>query len=79
VKEQNDDSLLARIAGKISTASGICAIVLGGSRAYGSANSQSDYDLFIYYDPDKPINVASLQTVVTDIDEARIPRMRPGF
>ncbi|MCC8982341.1 nucleotidyltransferase domain-containing protein [Bradyrhizobium acaciae] len=44
-----DDPLLARIIPVLTTVPGVAAIVLGGSRARGTAHDTSDYDLGLYY------------------------------
>lgn len=43
------DPLLARIIPELADVPGVAAIVLGGSRARGTAHETSDYDLGLYY------------------------------
>ncbi|WP_456849875.1 nucleotidyltransferase domain-containing protein [Bradyrhizobium sp. USDA 4504] len=45
----SDDPLLARIIPVIAAVSGVAAIVLGGSRARGTAHDTSDTDIGLYY------------------------------
>ncbi|MBV8214664.1 MAG: nucleotidyltransferase domain-containing protein [Verrucomicrobia bacterium] len=56
---------------ELKTVPGIRAIVLGGSRARGSGDTSSDTDLGIYYDPDSPLAVASLDQVAARQDDRR--------
>jgi len=57
---QNDDVLLDRLVHALGGVPGICAIVLGGSRARGEATAQSDYDIGLYYEADDPIDTGRL-------------------
>lgn len=43
---------------------GLTALVLGGSRARGTAGPRSDYDLGLYYEPDAPLDIASLRSAI---------------
>ena len=45
------------------------AIVLGGSRASGTATPQSDYDLGLYYEANDPLDVDSLTTTIAAFDD----------
>jgi predicted nucleotidyltransferase len=60
---------LAEIAKKISGVHGVCAIVLGGSRARGAARTDSDFDVGIYYD--RELDVEGIRRVATEIALAR--------
>lgn len=55
----------------LKTVPGIRAIVLGGSRARGSGDTSSDTDLGIYYDPERPLDVAALELVAAERDERK--------
>jgi hypothetical protein len=55
----------------LKTVPGIRAIVLGGSRARGSGDRSSDTDLGIYYDPERPLDVAALELVAAERDERK--------
>src|SRR5215472_9947142 len=67
---QNDERLLARLVNDLSCVFGVRAIALGGSRARGKATADSDYDIGLYYDPEEPIDVDSLQRVVAGLHES---------
>ena len=56
----NDDVLLGRLARALGGVPGIRAIVLGGSRASGEATAHSDFDIGLYYEADRPIDVGRL-------------------
>ena len=58
------DPLLARIVPPLADVAGVVAVVLGGSRARGTASPGSDYDLGLYYGPDKPLDTECLLHVV---------------
>jgi hypothetical protein len=68
--EANDERLLARLSTELSKVPGIRAIVLGGSRARGTATAQSDYDVGLYYEPDGPLDVGALGSAVASLDDA---------
>jgi hypothetical protein len=57
----DDEALLARLATTLSVVPGVRAVVLGGSRAQGTAKPDSDYDIGIYYDGDSPFPLESMQ------------------
>jgi hypothetical protein len=67
---QQNEPLLERLVTDLSDVRGIRAIALGGSRARGEATTRSDYDIGLYYDPDEPIDVGSLQRLVARTDLA---------
>jgi hypothetical protein len=43
---------------------GVAAVVLGGSRARGTANPTSDYDIGLYFAPEAPLDTEGLLEVV---------------
>jgi len=45
----------------------LIALVLGGSRARGTADSSSDYDLGLYYEPGVPVDVEELRAAITPL------------
>jgi hypothetical protein len=53
----------------LKTVPGIRGIVLGGSRARGSADVSSDTDLGLYYDPENPLAIAVLDQVAARHDD----------
>lgn len=52
---------------------GVAAIVLGGSRARGTAGPESDSDIGLYYRADRPIDVAALGRAAAALDESDPP------
>jgi hypothetical protein len=58
------DETIDLVCEAIREAPGIAAIVLGGSRARGTAGSTSDYDIGIYYEPTSPLDVGALRAIV---------------
>lgn len=58
----SDDPLLQRLVSALSGVPGIAAIVLGGSRARGTAHAHSDYDIGLYYAATKPLDTVALLT-----------------
>ncbi|HEX6958765.1 MAG TPA: nucleotidyltransferase domain-containing protein [Ferrovibrio sp.] len=66
----NQDRLLKRIVAALAPLPGIDAIVLGGSRARGTALPDSDCDIGLYYDPRHPFDTALLQTALARLADA---------
>ena len=65
----NDETLLQALVRALSPVTGIEAIVLGGSRARGTATPGSDYDIGLYYRASRPIDVAALGMVARKLDD----------
>lgn len=65
----NDDRLLAELTEVLAGVSGVRAIALGGSRARGTATPRSDYDIGLYYDSARPLDVAALGRIAAEIDD----------
>ncbi len=63
-------SLAARIAQELGEIPGVAAVVLGGSRARGMADPDSDIDLGIYYDPDNRPSLDALRDVAARLDDS---------
>lgn len=61
------DPLLARLTSILAEVPGVQAIVLGGSRARGSAHPTSDYDIGLYCSEARPLDTERLLTVVKEI------------
>lgn len=61
------DLLLDRIVPRLAGVSGIDAIVLGGSRARGTAQQASDYDIGLYFSAARPLDTDQLLHVVTTL------------
>src|SRR5689334_15729120 len=56
-----------RAAERLAVVEGIKAIVLGGSRARGTAREESDIDLGLYYDPCSPISIKDLDAAACEL------------
>jgi predicted nucleotidyltransferase len=63
------DSLLTCIVPRLAQVSGVVGIVLGGSRARDVANTESDYDIGLYYGPDEPLDTEGLLIVAKELVE----------
>jgi hypothetical protein len=63
----HNDPLLARIVPVLAKVPGIDAIVLGGSRARGTANDASDYDVGLYFSAADPIDTGRLLSAARDV------------
>src|SRR5262249_20301786 len=65
----NDEALLGRLVRAVAPVPGIEAVVLGGSRARGTATAGSDYDIGLYYRGSRPIDIAALRGVAASLDD----------
>jgi predicted nucleotidyltransferase len=54
------DRLLKRVVPALAKVPGVAAIVLGGSRARGTAHEVSDYDIGLYYSASEPLDTVRL-------------------
>lgn len=61
------DPLLTRLTSVLAEVPGVQAVVLGGSRARGSAHPSSDYDIGLYCSSAGPLDTDRLLTAVTEI------------
>lgn len=66
---QPHDPLLNEIVFRLAEVPGVAAVVLGGSRARGTANESSDYDIGLYFSSAKPFDVRHLSYAVRDMVE----------
>lgn len=57
------------VADRLGQIEGVVAVVLGGSRARGTASPNSDIDLGIYYDPARPPALDALRTLAKELDD----------
>src|SRR5579863_4360982 len=65
-----DATFLATIAAALAAVRGVRAVVLGGSRATGTADAWSDYDIGLYYGAE-PIDIAALRSAVAELEGNR--------
>ncbi|MDH2384251.1 nucleotidyltransferase domain-containing protein [Bradyrhizobium sp. CER78] len=63
----SQDPLLARIIPVLAAVPGVAAIVLGGSRARGTAHDASDYDLGLYYRDGSALDIDRLRVAVAGL------------
>jgi hypothetical protein len=59
-----NDPLLIRLADALRRVDGLVALVLGGSRARGTAGPNSDYDVGLYYEASSPLDMEQLRVAV---------------
>jgi hypothetical protein len=70
------DDRLIEIASRLSRVPGVIGVVLGGSRAGGTASAQSDVDLGLYYRP--PVHVDALAALARAVAGPAASVTRPG-
>ncbi len=68
----NDEALLSRLVEALGAVPGVRGLALGGSRARGTATPGSDYDIGLYYDPARSIDVAALSRAVAKLDDRHV-------
>lgn len=73
------EEILSEVVASVSKLDGIVAIVLGGSRARGTADEHSDIDLGIYYDASRPFSTVALGAAVQDLDDRHLPGLVTEF
>ena len=73
------DEISERVVARLSPLKGIRAIVLGGSRARGTAREDSDVDLALYYDPRTPFAVKDVDAAVSNLDERHLAGLLTPF
>jgi predicted nucleotidyltransferase len=71
--------ILTQVAERVSKIEGIQAIVLGGSRARGTADERSDIDLGIYYDGQHPFSTAALEAAAKELDDRHADGLVTSF
>ncbi|MGH7925121.1 MAG: nucleotidyltransferase domain-containing protein [Candidatus Binatus sp.] len=71
--------VLRMVVARVSTIDGVAAIVLGGSRARGTADERSDIDLGIYYDGEHPFSTAALGAVAQELDDRHAEGLVTSF
>jgi predicted nucleotidyltransferase len=63
------EQILAEVVTRVAKVEGVQAIVLGGSRARGTADEHSDIDLGIYYHAGKPFSTMALGAAAKELDD----------
>ena len=63
------DEIISQVVARVAKIEGIAAIVLGGSRARGTADERSDIDLGIYYDAERPFSTVALEAAAQELDD----------
>lgn len=67
--QQEIEEIFAEVVARVSKLDGVAAIVLGGSRARGTADDRSDVDLGIYYDGAHPFSTVALGAAAQELDD----------
>jgi predicted nucleotidyltransferase len=67
--------LAREVAARVGALDGVVAVALGGSLARGRGDAQSDVDLGIYYDPERPFSIEGLRALVTELDDRHAPEL----
>ena len=65
-----NDVMFQTIVERLRDVRGVQAVVLGGSRGRGTAKPDSDYDIGIYFDSPDTFDIAALNAVAKDFDDA---------
>jgi predicted nucleotidyltransferase len=73
------EEILSEVVASVSKLDGVAAIVLGGSRARGTADEHSDIDLGIYYDASRPFSTVALGAVAQVLDDRHLPGLVTEF
>jgi hypothetical protein len=64
--------LCERTARRLAVVGGVKAVVLGGSRARGTAREESDIDLGLYYDSSEPFPLEQIDAAARDLDDRHV-------
>jgi Nucleotidyltransferase domain len=70
---------LAPFVERLRLVPGLVAIVVGGSRARGTADSASDTDLGLYYHAHSPLDVAALDLIAAECDDRKSSGLVTGI
>ena len=73
------DQILTQVVARVSKIDGVLAIVLGGSRARGTADERSDVDLGIYYDVAHPFSIPALGAAAKELDDRHSDNLVTSF
>jgi predicted nucleotidyltransferase len=77
--ERDIQQILSDVVARVSKIEGVRAIVLGGSRARGTADERSDIDLGIYYDAKQPFSISALGAAATELDDRHSDNLVTSF
>lgn len=74
------ESIGQRLGSELIACPGVTAVMLGGSAATGAADTHSDVDLGLYYDPARAIDLDVLRQIVSAVDDrgTGAPVTEPG-
>ncbi|MGC1676963.1 MAG: nucleotidyltransferase domain-containing protein [Candidatus Binataceae bacterium] len=72
-RDHHIEMILSRVTARVAQIAGIEAIVLGGSRARGTADAHSDIDLGLYYDARHPFRITELERAARSLDDRDAP------
>ena len=73
------EEILIQVVASVSKLEGVVAIVLGGSRARGTADDHSDVDLGIYYDGSRPFSTVALGAAAQELDDRHAEGLVTAF
>ncbi len=73
------EDILNKVVARVSKIGGVEAIVLGGSRARGTADERSDIDLGIYYDARHPFSIPALGVAAQELDDRHSDNLVTSF
>src|SRR5271168_152725 len=73
------DQILTQVAARVLKIEDVRAIVLGGSRARGTADERLDIDLGIYYDGAHPFSTVALGAAAQELDDRHSDGLLTSF
>lgn len=73
------DEICERVVAGLAPLEGIRAVVLGGSRARGTAREDSDIDLALYYDSRAPFALKDLDAAARELDDRHVAGLMTPF
>jgi len=74
-----NDPIIETMLTRFTHVPGVEAVVLGGSRCRGTHTPTSDYDMGIYYSPDRPLDIAALDAAAQALDDSHRSGMVTGI
>jgi hypothetical protein len=78
-EDSKERDFLAGLTASLAAVPGISAVVLGGSRATGSADAWSDYDIGLYYAGGAGIDLAALRAAAARLEGRERPDTVTGI